>query len=279
MPHSTITAPALYQSHKKTTTLNRSTLGSERGETVAAALHRLGDFGHAAVAPGVGSASTSGKSQVYHGSKTNRRSFMLISETLRMATRKHTRVQGGILKKNTFFSIIQKHRDRVPSEHGGTPWGIAASLLHVHRVLLTVVALPAQQVTAAGGLSALQRGDSVIEGAAHRARRCEHEAEESAGSAGYFKDLSRLAAGRRQRARQPGVNSMACRTQKCRDYTTPGARQFNAWIYELASGRVRMMNWSKCFYPRDPSLSLPSVNRVGAYSTCNHWHRVVFPRL
>lgn len=85
-PHSTITAPVLY--HEKTTTFNRSTLGSERGETVAAALHRLGDCGHAAVAPGVGSASTSGKSQVYHGSKTNRRSFMLISETLRMATRR-----------------------------------------------------------------------------------------------------------------------------------------------------------------------------------------------
>lgn len=150
----------------------------------------------------------------------------------------------------------------LPSEHGGIPWGIAASLLHVHRVLLTVVALPAQQVTPAGGLSALQSGDSVIEGAAHRARRCEDEAEESAGSAGYFKDLSRLAAGRRQRARQPGVNSMACRTQKCRDYTAPGARQFNAWIYALASGRVRMLNWLKCFYPRDPSLSLPSVDRV-----------------
>lgn len=99
---------------KKTTTFNRSTSGSERGETVAAALHRLGDCGHAAVAPGVGSASTAGKSQVYHGSKTNRRSFMLISETLRMATRR--------FEKEHFFSRYSKNTEmELPSEHGGMP--------------------------------------------------------------------------------------------------------------------------------------------------------------
>lgn len=82
---------------------------------------------------------------------------------------------------------------------------------------------------------------------------------------GISKDLSRLAAGRRQHARQLGVDSIACRTQTHRDYTTPAACQSNAWIYMLASGRVCSLNWSKCFYPTDPLLSLPSVDIVSAY--------------
>lgn len=118
----------------------------------------------------------------------------------------------------------------LPSEHGGIPWGIAASLLHVHRVLLTVVALPCTTSHASpGGLSALQSGDGVIEGAAHGARRCEDEAGGERGLSGVFQRPlpSRCwtaAACQTARSQQHGTSY----TQKCRDYTAPGARQFNA---------------------------------------------------
>lgn len=155
--------PLLSQHHSSALPLicrNNCTFRSTRGcedKAILAALHWLSDFGHATVAPGEEKICTFGNLQIYHGSKTNWQSFMVISETLRMAAREDTQgeCKETIRRKHTFFLTLQKHRNILPSEHGGIPWRIAASLLDVHRVLLMALALPAQHVTPTGGLSTL----------------------------------------------------------------------------------------------------------------------------